>query len=190
MLAAGTVTFRPSAAQRQPCTQPVPEVIVAQFQGFRAGAVALAGLLDGINPCAFTTVVFLLSMLPYLGKTKRELAVVGVGFTAAEGGGSPAMLRRTIRSYSWRISPESEISVRLGAAASDRTMSPRSCRLSRKPVSPIVPVPAQCCRGGFTHGPQGYFTVRAAGGQPESTGAVGVARIGPGRHRSEEPGDR
>ena len=45
--------------------------------------MAAAGLLDGINPCAFTTIIFLLSMLTYLGKNKRQLAVVGLGFTAS-----------------------------------------------------------------------------------------------------------
>ncbi|MHC4986023.1 MAG: hypothetical protein ACYTFO_07700 [Planctomycetota bacterium] len=36
-----------------------------------------------MNPCAFTTIVFLLSMLAFLGKGRRELAIVGVSFTAA-----------------------------------------------------------------------------------------------------------
>jgi hypothetical protein len=43
----------------------------------------VAGLLDGVNPCAFTTIVFLISVLAYLGKTRRQIAMVGVGFTAA-----------------------------------------------------------------------------------------------------------
>ena len=43
----------------------------------------LAGLVDGVNPCAFTTVVFLLSAIAYLGKTKREIAIVGITFTVA-----------------------------------------------------------------------------------------------------------
>jgi len=47
------------------------------------GGVVVAGLLDGINPCAFTTIIFLLSMLTYLGKSRREIAAVGIGFTVA-----------------------------------------------------------------------------------------------------------
>lgn len=54
-----------------------------RFRSFRVGAVMLAGLVDGVNPCAFTTVVFLLSAMAYLGKTKRQIAVVGIAFTAA-----------------------------------------------------------------------------------------------------------
>ena len=45
--------------------------------------IVVAGLLDGINPCAFTTIIFLLSMLGYLGKGKREMVAVGAGFTVA-----------------------------------------------------------------------------------------------------------
>ena len=61
----------------------VPSELLRRFERFTAPAVALVGLIDGINPCAFTTIVFLLSMLAYLGRGRRELAVVGVGFTAA-----------------------------------------------------------------------------------------------------------
>jgi thiol-disulfide isomerase/thioredoxin len=82
----GAKTFQPSAEQlvgnaQQPGE--VPSEIVDRFKTYRAGAVAVAGLLDGVNPCAFTTIVFLLSMLAYLGKTRRQLAVVGAGFTTA-----------------------------------------------------------------------------------------------------------
>ncbi|HAU39146.1 MAG TPA: hypothetical protein DCX07_15705, partial [Phycisphaerales bacterium] len=41
------------------------------------------GLIDGINPCAFTTIVFLLSMLGFLGRSRRDLLVVGAAFTVA-----------------------------------------------------------------------------------------------------------
>lgn len=54
-----------------------------RFQEFKVGMVALAGLVDGVNPCAFTTIVFLLSMLAYLGRTRRQIGLVGVGFTVA-----------------------------------------------------------------------------------------------------------
>ena len=90
----GTVTFDPKAgpATTGPSTQPgasdddeqsAMAVLEEKFETFGVGAVAVAGLLDGVNPCAFTTIVFLLSMLAHLGKSRRELAVVGVGFTAA-----------------------------------------------------------------------------------------------------------
>ncbi len=46
-------------------------------------AVLSAGLLDGINPCAFVTIIFLLSYLALLKYGKRELILVGLSFTVA-----------------------------------------------------------------------------------------------------------
>jgi cytochrome c biogenesis protein CcdA len=45
--------------------------------------VVTAGLLDGINPCAFSVIIFFLSYLAYLGKNRREIAAVGIVFTLA-----------------------------------------------------------------------------------------------------------
>jgi cytochrome c biogenesis protein CcdA len=45
--------------------------------------VLAAGLLDGINPCAFTTLVFLLSALAVAGRTRREILSVGLCFSLA-----------------------------------------------------------------------------------------------------------
>ncbi|MBN2050994.1 MAG: DUF1573 domain-containing protein [Spirochaetales bacterium] len=44
--------------------------------------VILAGLLDGINPCAFTTLIFLLAALTLAGKSRREILIIGLFFTA------------------------------------------------------------------------------------------------------------
>ncbi|HUW83796.1 MAG TPA: hypothetical protein VMZ31_13490 [Phycisphaerae bacterium] len=60
----------------------VPSEILHRSESLGPGAVAVAGLVDGVNPCAFTTIVFFLSMLAYLGKSKREFIVVGIAFTA------------------------------------------------------------------------------------------------------------
>jgi cytochrome c biogenesis protein CcdA len=52
------------------------------FEGFSMLTVAGAGLIDGINPCALATVVFLLS---YLGLTRRDrgqVLAVGLAFAA------------------------------------------------------------------------------------------------------------
>lgn len=43
--------------------------------------VALSGLLDGVNPCAFTTLVFLCSFLAFAGHGRREVALIGGLFT-------------------------------------------------------------------------------------------------------------
>ncbi|MHC4480512.1 MAG: hypothetical protein ACYS1C_06030 [Planctomycetota bacterium] len=45
--------------------------------------VISAGLADGINPCAFTVIIFFLAYLAHIGKSRREIAVVGSIFTAA-----------------------------------------------------------------------------------------------------------
>ena len=86
-LSASNVTFLPAtpaqARAADTSQEEVPSELLARFESFSIGAVTVAGMIDGVNPCAFTTIVFLLSMLAYLGKSKRQLAVVGTGFTAA-----------------------------------------------------------------------------------------------------------
>ena len=87
-LAAGSATFVPPPPGQDGGAGGEGQLfaeILSRFQGFSAGAVAVAGLLDGVNPCAFTTIIFLLSMLAYLGRSRRQLAAVGVGFTADRG---------------------------------------------------------------------------------------------------------
>ena len=44
--------------------------------------IFLAGLLDGINPCAFTTLLFLISSLFYIGRGKKEILRIGIIFSA------------------------------------------------------------------------------------------------------------
>jgi cytochrome c biogenesis protein CcdA len=46
------------------------------------GAVFLAGLLDGVNPCAFSAMVFLVSALALAGRTKRSMMVTGISYAA------------------------------------------------------------------------------------------------------------
>lgn len=43
--------------------------------------VFLAGLLDGINPCAFTTLLFLISWLGVAGRSRKEILITGILFT-------------------------------------------------------------------------------------------------------------
>ena len=84
-LARQVATFRPVATSDGETAvgqeKAVPSEILRRFQSFGPGAVAVAGLIDGVNPCAFTTIVFFLSMLVYLKKTRREMLLVGAGFT-------------------------------------------------------------------------------------------------------------
>lgn len=59
------------------------ENIADRFRNFSIPAIAAAGLLDGINPCAFTTIIFFLSYLTLVGREKHELLRVGIAFTLA-----------------------------------------------------------------------------------------------------------
>ncbi|MBU4365664.1 MAG: hypothetical protein KKF10_00870 [Verrucomicrobia bacterium] len=45
--------------------------------------VALAGLIDGLNPCAFATLIFFITLLAVAGKRGGELIAVGIGFCTA-----------------------------------------------------------------------------------------------------------
>lgn len=52
----------------------------ADFNKFTIGVIVLAGLLDGINPCAFATVIFLVGYLLYLGRGGGTVAWLGGSF--------------------------------------------------------------------------------------------------------------
>ena len=49
---------------------------------FSAGAIIGAGLMDGVNPCAFSTMLFLISMLALVGRSRREILLIGSIYTA------------------------------------------------------------------------------------------------------------
>ena len=45
--------------------------------------VILAGLLDGINPCVFSTLLFLISTLTLAGRHRKEILYIGIFFSLA-----------------------------------------------------------------------------------------------------------
>jgi cytochrome c biogenesis protein CcdA/HEAT repeat protein len=57
--------------------------IARRYDRFSIGWVALAGLLDGINPCAFATIIFFLSYLRIARRSPREILAVGAAFIVA-----------------------------------------------------------------------------------------------------------
>ena len=57
--------------------------IVKRFSAFGTLAVAGAGLLDGINPCAFATIVFFISYMSLVGRKRKEMLIAGGAFAAA-----------------------------------------------------------------------------------------------------------
>ncbi|MBM3246354.1 MAG: hypothetical protein FJZ13_03375 [Candidatus Omnitrophica bacterium] len=57
--------------------------LVRRFLSFGALAIIIAGLIDGINPCAFTVIVFFISFLVFQGYKKKELIIIGLSFILA-----------------------------------------------------------------------------------------------------------
>jgi len=55
--------------------------IIDRFKKFSLSGVLIAGFIDGINPCAFATIIFLVSYLTFIGKKSREILFYGIIFT-------------------------------------------------------------------------------------------------------------
>ena len=55
--------------------------LIARFRSFGLMAVLGAGLVDGINPCAFTTVILFISYLTLTGRKGWEIIATGLAFT-------------------------------------------------------------------------------------------------------------
>lgn len=72
-------SYRPALSEA-----PAPAASGAAAAGFTAAflPVFAAGLLDGINPCAFSTMLFFLSFVGLRRKERRGVALTGLGFIA------------------------------------------------------------------------------------------------------------
>ncbi len=57
------------------------ESIVERFKSFGVLAILLAGLIEGMNPCALATLVFFISYLTMVGRKRKEIFWVGMGFS-------------------------------------------------------------------------------------------------------------
>jgi len=57
------------------------ERIIERFKKFSLSAVLIAGFIDGINPCAFATIIFLVSYLTFAGRKNKEILLYGIVFT-------------------------------------------------------------------------------------------------------------
>ncbi|MBC8447212.1 MAG: hypothetical protein H8D78_05635 [Chloroflexi bacterium] len=64
--------FNPEEAERS---------IIERFRSFGILTVAFAGLVDGLNPCAFATLIFFVSSLTLSGRQGRQVLFVGAAFT-------------------------------------------------------------------------------------------------------------
>jgi cytochrome c biogenesis protein CcdA len=54
--------------------------LVDRFRSFGVLTVLGAGLIDGLNPCAFATLVFFISYLTFAGRRGRDILFVGLSF--------------------------------------------------------------------------------------------------------------
>jgi len=57
--------------------------VTRRYEAFTLPVVIGAGLLDGVNPCAFATIIFFLSYLQIARRTPREMLLVGAAFISA-----------------------------------------------------------------------------------------------------------
>jgi cytochrome c biogenesis protein CcdA len=84
VIAAGA-PFTPAAGDGAAAVDNSPAAgrVGAVTDGLSVLPVIAAGLIDGINPCAFTTLIFLLASLALAGRARREVLVIGVVFSFA-----------------------------------------------------------------------------------------------------------
>jgi hypothetical protein len=57
------------------------ERIRTRFQRFQILPVLGAGLIDGVNPCAFGAIIFFVTFLTVVNRKRREILMVGIAFT-------------------------------------------------------------------------------------------------------------
>ncbi len=73
-----------SAPSQPPTTEEVKKAeasIVQRFKSLGLLTVISAGFIDGINPCAFATLIFFISYLTMVGRKRKEILWVGMGFS-------------------------------------------------------------------------------------------------------------
>jgi thiol-disulfide isomerase/thioredoxin len=57
------------------------ESMVDRFKSLGVLNIILAGFINGCNPCAFATLIFFISYLTMVGRKRREILWVGMGFS-------------------------------------------------------------------------------------------------------------
>lgn len=57
--------------------------IIERFSKFSIFGIMLAGLLDGVNPCAFATLIFFVSYLLFIGRRRRDVIIMSIFFILA-----------------------------------------------------------------------------------------------------------
>ena len=64
-------------------TTKAAQTIKQRFQQFAFVQILIAGLVDGVNPCAIATMIFLVSYLAVQKRRRNEVLLVGMSFTIA-----------------------------------------------------------------------------------------------------------
>jgi len=57
--------------------------IIERFARFSIFGIMFAGLLDGVNPCAFATLIFFVSYLLFIGRRQRDIIIMSFFFILA-----------------------------------------------------------------------------------------------------------
>ena len=60
---------------------PGEDLIFRRFEGFTPWVIIGAGFLDGLNPCAFATIVFMVNLLLLLGHSRRRILEIGLTYS-------------------------------------------------------------------------------------------------------------
>ena len=59
------------------------QTILERFSRFSIVGILIAGLVDGVNPCAFATLVFFVSYLLFIGKRRKDVVLMALFFIIA-----------------------------------------------------------------------------------------------------------
>lgn len=78
-----TASFLQPIAYGLKSIAPGESILRKRLGAMTVAALALAGLIDGLNPCAFATLIFFITLLAATGKRGGEVFAVGVGFCTA-----------------------------------------------------------------------------------------------------------
>ncbi len=57
--------------------------IIKRFSRFSFLGIMLAGLIDGVNPCAFATIIFFISYLLFVGRRQKDILLMAISFISA-----------------------------------------------------------------------------------------------------------
>lgn len=64
-------------------TEKIAEKLAQRFKEYSFISILVAGLIDGVNPCAIATMIFLVSFLATKKRSRKEVLVIGMCFTGS-----------------------------------------------------------------------------------------------------------